>query len=129
MEQRLYQGQIVDLIEKDLIRFSDGFEQRINPLHLRDVPKSNNVKEETFGSIDRVLLIKSMPCAVCGDLPSDNAHVVSRGSGGTFKDIVPLCRKHHLEQGNMGIDSFQRKYGIDLVAVARKVSEFVDIKL
>jgi hypothetical protein len=31
---------------------------------------------------------------------------------------VSLCRHHHVEQHSLGVDAFDRKYGIDLWALA-----------
>jgi hypothetical protein len=36
---------------------------------------------------------------------------------------VSLCRVHHIEQHNMGIDAFCKKYGIDLWAIAAEFAE------
>ena len=56
-----------------------------------------------FHSVDRVLFVQVMGCAICGwngGLPIDNAHTgnqsgVGRRAGN--KTIVNLCRKHHSE--------------------------------
>lgn len=48
------------------------------------------------------------------------AHIKSRGAGGADADnTVPLDRAMHREQHRIGIQSFQRKHGIDLKAIAR----------
>ena len=60
-----------------------------------------------------------------GFLGSEPAHIKSRGAGGTdAANIVPLCRHHHTEQHAMGIKSFQRKYSIDLRALANHFWQF-----
>ena len=47
------------------------------------------------------------------------AHVKARGAGGADRgNVVPMCVKHHSEQHEQGIESFQSFYGIDLAAVA-----------
>ncbi len=76
--------------------------------------------ETQFGSY--AAIIRAMPCCVCGARPSDPAHVKTRGAGGTKKDLVPLCRRCHTEQGN-SIKTFQRKHDIDLVALAASLWE------
>lgn len=48
----------------------------------------------------------------------DFAHVKTRGAGGHDCYGVSLCRIHHAEQHAIGVDTFQRKYGIDLWALA-----------
>jgi hypothetical protein len=67
--------------------------------------------------------IQRMPCAICDALPSEAAHVRSRGAGGTWEDLVPLCRDHHREQHQVGIQTFQRVHGIDLVELADAISD------
>ncbi len=43
------------------------------------------------------------------------AHVQTRGAGGLDKgNTVPMCQQHHAEQHTLGIQTFQKKYGIDL---------------
>ena len=66
-----------------------------------------------------------MPCAACGKAPpSDPAHVRSRGAGGLdHANVVPLCRKCHIEQGGAGIKTFQARHGIDMKAIAEEIAE------
>lgn len=48
------------------------------------------------------------------------AHVKSRGAGGDdVGNCWPACHHHHLEQHALGIQSFQKKYGLDLYAIAK----------
>lgn len=74
--------------------------------------------------------IRTLGCLVCGRTPSEPAHVKTRGSGGTAKDIVPLCgdrpwspvdpQGHHSEQeGNN--KRFEALYRIDLKAEAARL--------
>lgn len=77
-----------------------------------------NKFENQFYSRERVRFIQSLPCVVCGYRPCDNAHVKSRGSGGDYRFVVPLCRKHHSEQGRDGITTFQVRYELDLSSLA-----------
>jgi hypothetical protein len=51
--------------------------------------------------------------------------VRSRGAGGRAKDIAPLCSACHAEQHRVGIETFQRRHGIDLAAEAAKLAERV----
>lgn len=73
-----------------------------------------------FGSKAFVEFVKQQPCVVeaCNRTPIDCAHVTSRGAGGGPEDIVPMCRHHHAEQHAMGIETFQRVYGLDLDLLA-----------
>jgi len=53
---------------------------------------------------------------------SDPHHVVSRGAGGPdAENIVPLCRYHHSEFGNIGIAQFEVNYNLSLKAVAKQL--------
>lgn len=67
-----------------------------------------------------------MPCAVCGRVPSENAHTKSRATGGTYQDIIPLCHKHHRESHDIGLTTFATKYNLDLVALAKRVCDLLD---
>ena len=50
-------------------------------------------------------------------------HVKTRGAGGDDRgNLVPLCRQHHREQHTIGIRSFGRKYGVDLLAHAQHLA-------
>lgn len=52
--------------------------------------------------------IRGTPCLVCGSLPSDVAHIRSRGAGGGNKEwnLMPLCRPHHSRQHFIGWKRF-----------------------
>jgi hypothetical protein len=69
--------------------------------------------------------VKSHGCCVpgCGATIVDFAHLRSCANAGMDQkphDIfgVSLCRAHHDEQHSLGVDAFDRKYGIDLWALA-----------
>src|SRR5688572_21418953 len=52
--------------------------------------------EKAFG--DHAEYIRACRCIVPGCTwtgPCDPHHVKSRGAGGTWRDLVPLCRQHH----------------------------------
>jgi hypothetical protein len=57
-------------------------------------------------------LIKKMRCLVCNRTKVDVCHVKSRGAGGSneIHNLMPLCRIHHQEQGQIGILTFISKY-------------------
>ena len=52
------------------------------------------------------------PCIVCGNTPSDQAHLKSVGSGGTMDEfnLIALCRRHHSEQHQIGFVRFIGKH-------------------
>lgn len=79
--------------------------------------------EKAYGSLELVLMIKAMPCVVCHDytVESDTAHVgSSKGAGGSYKDLIPLCRVHHTELHAIGKTSFQKVHDICLEAEAER---------
>jgi hypothetical protein len=54
----------------------------------------------------------------------DPAHIKTRSTGGDdLYNAVPLAHHLHEEQHRIGIKSFQRKYGVDLVAIAKAHTE------
>ena len=64
--------------------------------------------------------IKDKPCTVCGQTPVDPHHMEAVGMGGANKDgykdysCVPLCRYHHTEYHNNGINYFEARYNVNL---------------
>ncbi len=72
-------------------------------------------------------LCETLPCSVpgCRLGPVVAAHNPSRGAGGTDKDTAPLCWHHHDQQHRVGIKTFQRLHAIDLVQIARGLSDRV----
>lgn len=69
--------------------------------------------------------IREQPCLIhgCNGVPVDPAHGPGR-RGAALKasdwTCLPLCRKHHDEQGS-GIKSFQQRYQFDWYAEAFKL--------
>jgi len=62
--------------------------------------------------------VRSLPCLLRGEHvcwgPVQVCHVKSRGAGGVdHGNVVPMCAGAHDEQGR-GIQSFERKHGLDL---------------
>lgn len=83
-------------------------------------------KKKRYGSDKRRMTVAWMGCLACGRRPCDNHHVKSVGAGGTYRDIVPLCRTHHREYHDVGHDTFEKKYGLDLHAEAARISNMLD---
>ena len=59
----------------------------------------------------------------CDGMPIECAHVRKGTDGGVSlkpsdKWAISLCSCHHREQHRVGETRFERKYGIDLIAVA-----------
>ena len=86
-----------------------------------------------FGGL--AVFVRGLPCLVCRARPVDPAHVRSRGAGGhawigdpdnpatARGNLVPLCRKHHREQHDTGLRSFETKHGLVLAAEAERIGE------
>jgi mitochondrial fission protein ELM1 len=59
------------------------------------IPKGNAVRVHDEKNL---AAIRKLPCRLCGALPPSHAHhVKSRGSGGSDRNVVPLCWRHHRE--------------------------------
>ena len=81
--------------------------RKSRPKARKPLPKVNAKRKASefvkcFGSRARVAAIKTLPCVVCGKWPSENAHARSRGAGGTWRHVIPLCKEHHTEQHACG---------------------------
>lgn len=58
---------------------------------------------------------------ICGG-PIEVHHVTSRARGGHDRDTVPLCRDAHREYHQLGRIRFAEKWGLDVVALAKRIS-------
>jgi hypothetical protein len=72
-----------------------------------EVPKSKR-------KVDREFLdtFHQMRCLVCNRQGCDPAHVRTRAAGGDddHDGVIPLCRVHHVQQGQIGFFRFCEKY-------------------
>lgn len=57
---------------------------------------------------------KTKPCLVCSQTPSDFCHIKTYATtlADSDKNAFPLCRRHHTEQGQIGIVTFIKKYPV-----------------
>ena len=68
---------------------------------------------------------RSLPCALTGlEGESHNAHTKSRGSGGSYKDIVPLSFLAHRDYDELGRVSFAIKYGTTKERVRERAADY-----
>jgi hypothetical protein len=53
-------------------------------------------------------------CEVCNVWPTDPDHEPGRGARGNVyhDDCYPLCRRHHVEKGQIGRDSFRARHNL-----------------
>ncbi len=109
--------------------------KRVNPVNRKRKALRFRI---AFLSAERVQFVKAQACAVVGfRLPPvvgfpvqrpvcmgqiECAHVRNRGNGGTWREIVPLCHRHHTEQHAVGVQTFHRLYGLDLAAIAAELA-------
>ena len=84
---------------------------------LTPVPKPVTSRDGAY-----VAWVRGQPCLVCGKL-GEACHVRTRRNGGDRGNVVPLCREHHREQHQTGIQTFQARYHLDLAARARALDE------
>lgn len=74
-------------------------------------------KPKRYISEENKAKIRSMSCLIDNAkccLGTDPHHVKTRGSGGgdELKQLMPLCRVHHVEVGTIGVKTFIKKYGL-----------------
>ena len=107
---------------------------RKTPKPRKSVRRSNAKRRSrefvrAFGSDERVAWVRALDCfvsySVACDGPIENAHTESGGAGrrADARFIVPLCRKHHRQLHELGVDTFGRAYKVDLRFAASRVEE------
>ena len=90
-------------------------------IFLHDIPldyKTSDLMKEDRNFI--YLATVNRKCIICGKPKSDIAHREAVGAGRNRNKIdhyghhvLALCREHHSEQHNMGVDSFDKKYHLE----------------
>lgn len=71
--------------------------KRKKPLKRGASKQSSRTKLRVWGPPLYRTFIESFGCDIwdCNYHPVDAHHVKPRSQGGTYKDLVPLCREHH----------------------------------
>lgn len=88
---------------------------RVNPVNRERAKKRHR---ESYGP--KAVWIRSLSCAACGTTRAvQAAHAKSRGAGGTSEHLVPLCFACHAHQHRVGVETFGREHGFDLLGLAR----------
>lgn len=89
------------------------------------IPKPSK-PDKRFRSVAHCNFVRSHACCACtaGMPPIEVAHVRSRTDGGMGMKpgdywTISLCRNCHAEQHRVGEAEFERRYGIDMKALAR----------
>lgn len=95
-----------------------------------NVPFSTKTLDQIQGQYgwERICL-KYKQCCICGQ-HADIAHVHAVGIGRNRDEInnvgnqvMPLCRRHHVEQHTVGIRTFMKKYQVKGVPVTPRLQE------
>ena len=103
------------------------------PINPRNAKRAAKNQERAYGS--KRAWIVAQPCAVCGYSagPCDPAHAKGDGAGlkSSSRFLVPLCPIRPTAEGNptpcegchreshrIGVQSFEAKHGVDLLALA-----------
>lgn len=63
--------------------------------------------------------IRLRPCCVCQESPAEPHHTICGGMSlkGSDFGAIPMCRKHHREVEDRGVDTFQRENHIDITRI------------
>lgn len=103
---------------------------RRTPLRRVNTERAEREQERQFGDLAKYVrtlrcCIPWCPCAAVA------AHVHTRRNHGAWitpvdggpkrGNIVPMCVRHHLEQHQHGIKTFQREHGLNLELIATRV--------
>lgn len=102
---------------------------RGKPIKKRNDKRRAKEFARVYGSAERVEWFKGRLCAVrrCYEHlpahhegPTECAHAKGGGAGrkGGAATILPLCQGHHRTLHNVGVKTFERVYGIDLLKTA-----------
>ena len=79
-------------------------------------------KPKRLVDIELLKAIKLLACSVCGSRNDvDPSHIKTQGSGGpdTSWNVVPMCRRHHMEWHQYGPTKFLDKHPLFEIALMR----------
>ena len=104
-------------------------------IHGIDIPRKPPQKASVLGTPKTprnaryLRWIRSLPCAVCGSLPSEAAHT---GSNGGMKlkasdySCIPLCHDHHTAAADsihrLGKAEFECRHDLDIKALVKRLN-------
>lgn len=90
------------------------------PMNQYNPERRERLFAKAYHSEAFVAFVQRFACVVpgCDSRRSEAMHWRSRGAGGTWTEIVPACRAHHAESHDIGIETFQAKYGLDFPAAS-----------
>ena len=126
-----YSDGVIEDVPEELIEYQRVYKTK-KPLRRTRIKKVNPKRRKelfkrNFHSKERVEKINNMSCSVigCKNKNIANAHMKSRGAGGDYKSIIPLCHQHHQEEHQIGNGVFLRKYGINVKEKIKEVRELL----
>jgi len=101
------------------------------PIKRRNEARRARLFAKQFGSVARVEAINALACYCCRREGAENAHIKSRGAGGTWRDVVDLgIRCHRTAPDSLhncgSIEAFEAAHPwVDLRARAAFLAEFL----
>lgn len=83
--------------------------------------RQRRLRVRNYHSDEFIDWIHGLSCVVngCGSQEIEASHIRSRGAGGRWEDVVPMCRAHHREFHDMGVRTWSSKYALSLDLIAR----------
>lgn len=92
----------------------------------RRKPPKSGIKRNTdrVESRGHCQWLRGFDCVVSGDGCGgviEIHHVVTRGAGGGDDTAVPLCSIHHEEWHKAGRETFDKRYGVNLLKLAAEL--------
>jgi hypothetical protein len=104
--------------------------QRRTPLRKRNPKRRARLYARNFGA--HADTIRALPCLVLGcQRRAEACHARPRGMGGangSWRDLVPLCREHHIEAGEHRTTqryAFELRHGVSLTLAAARLASGV----
>ena len=87
------------------------------------IPKNKPGRSEKY--LD---YIRSRPCCVCQAKPAEPHHTARGGTSvkGSDFSAIPMCRGHHRELHDGGVETFQCEYGLISIPVAKHLITWAD---
>lgn len=101
--------------------------KRHTPMRRTNPERRARLYAHNFG--EHADFVRSLPCLVTGcSRPAEAAHARARGMGGakgSWRDLVPLCRAHHIEAGEARTSqrhAFEVRHGVSLTVAAAELA-------
>lgn len=96
----------------------------------------NMLKRKRWQSSAYLDYVRGLPCSVCGLIPIDGGandphHIIGRSMGGMGTksadwSVLPLCRQHHSELHDSGVDTWERENGPQAFYALRTIGGYLE---